>query len=90
MAFSTTGLNLISGSKAGNSPQMWSYASADAIATVNNSGYFNTVASLLKVGDLMYVRDSVTPTASLVIVMTNTGTVVNVSDGTSISVTNTD
>jgi hypothetical protein len=91
MAYSVDGLQPIGGqSKAGNAPQMWSYTSADAIATVNTSGYFNDAADLLKVGDLMYVRDSATPTASLVIVLSNTGTVVDVSDGTAISVADAD
>lgn len=91
MAYSETGLQPIGGqAKAGNAPQMWSYSSADAIATVNTSGYFNSAADLLKVGDLIYVFDSNTPTASLVVVLSNTGTVVDVSDGTSIAVTDAD
>jgi len=91
MAYSSTGLQPIGGQgKAGTAPQMWSYTSADAIAAVNTSGYFNAAADLLKVGDLMYVRDSATPTASLVIVLSNASGVVDVSDGTAISVANAD
>jgi len=69
---------------------MWSYTSADAIATVNTTGYFNDAADVLKVGDLIYVYDSATPTASLVVVLSNTGTVVDVSDGTALSVADAD
>lgn len=91
MAYSATGLQPIGGqSKAGNAPQMWSYTSTDAIATVNTSGYFNSASDLLKVGDLMYIRDSATPTASLVIVLSNASSVVDVSDGTAISVADSD
>jgi len=91
MAYSATGLTPIGGqSKAGNAPQMWAYTSADAIATVNTSGYFNSASDLLKVGDLMYIRDSATPTASLVIVLSNASGVVDVSDGTAITVADTD
>jgi hypothetical protein len=91
MAYSITGLQPIGGqAKAGNAPQMWSYTSADAIATVNTSGYFNSAADVLKVGDLIYVYDSNTPTASLVVVLSNTGTVVDVSDGTALSVADAD
>ena len=91
MAYSQTGLTPIGGqSKAGNAPQMWAYTSADAIATVNTSGYFNSASDLLKVGDLMYIRDSNTPTASLVIVLSNASSVVDVSDGTAISVADAD
>lgn len=90
MAFSATGLALVAGSKAGNAPQIWSYQSADAIADVNTEGYFNAVASLMKVGDLVYVYDTATPTANLVVVLSNTGTVVDVSNGQSIAVTDSD
>lgn len=91
MAYSITGLQPIGGqAKAGNAPQMWSYTSADAIATVNTSGYFNSAADVLKVGDLIYVYDSNTPTASLAVVLSNTGTVVDVSDGTALSVADAD
>jgi hypothetical protein len=91
MAYAVAGLQPIGGqSKAGNAPQMWSYTTEDAIATVNTSGYFNSAADLLKVGDLIYVYDSNTPTASLVVVLSNTGTVVDVSDGTAIAVTDAD
>ena len=72
MAYAQLGLQPIGGqSKAGNAPQMWSYKSADTIATVNTSGYFNSASDSLKVGDLIYVYDSNTPTASLVVVLSN-------------------
>ena len=91
MAYASSGLTPIGGqSKAGNAPQMWAYKSADAIATVNTSGYFNSASDLLKVGDLMYIHDSNTPTASLVIVLSNASSVVDVSDGTTISVADAD
>jgi hypothetical protein len=91
MAYAVAGLQPIGGqSKAGNSPQIWSYTSADAIATVNTSAYFNDASDLLKVGDLMYIRDSATPTASLVVVLSNASGVVDVSDGTTISVADAD
>jgi len=91
MAYSVTGLQPIGGqSKAGNAPQIWSYTSTDAIATVNTAAYFNDASDLLKVGDLMYIRDSNTPTASLVVVLSNASGVVDVSDGTAISVADAD
>tara|TARA_R100001460_G_scaffold11891_8_gene27604 strand:+ start:279 stop:554 length:276 start_codon:yes stop_codon:yes gene_type:complete len=91
MAFARTGWNPIGGmSKRGSAPQMWTYTSADAIATVNTSGYFNSVSDEVKVGDLIYVHDSNTPTASLVIVLSNASGVVDVSDGTAISVADAD
>ena len=82
MAYAEIGLQPIGGqSKAGNAPQMWSYKSADAIADVNTEGYFNDASDVLKVGDLIYVFDSNTPTANLVVVLSNTSGVVDVSNG---------
>jgi hypothetical protein len=91
MAYNSNGLSAAGGqSKAGNAPQMWTYSSADAIATVNTSGYFNNASTLLKVGDVVYVYDTATPTASWVTVLSNASDVVDVSDGTTIAMTDTD
>ena len=91
MAYAEIGLQPIGGqSKAGNAPQMWSYKSADAIADVNTEGYFNDASDVLKVGDLIYVYDSNTPTANLVVVLSNASGVVDVSNGQSITVADSD
>lgn len=74
----------------GTAPQMFSYTSADAIAAVNSEGYFNEVAKDVAVGDIIFVRDSNTPTMNIVVVLSNTGTVVDVSDGTAITVADAD
>lgn len=88
MAYNIDGLSPAGAqSKAGDAPQMWTYKSADAKATVAASGYFNDVSSVLKVGDLVMIYDTATPAASLHIVLTNTAAgVVDVSAGTDISV----
>ena len=91
MAYAQSGLQPIGGqAKAGNAPQMWSYKSADAIADVNTEGYFNDASDVLKVGDLIYVFDSNTPTANLVVVLSNASGVVDVSNGESITVADSD
>lgn len=91
MAYSSTGLNAAGGqSKAGNAPQIWTYTSADSIATVNTTAYFNDASSLLKVGDIIYVYDSATPTMSIVFVLSNASGVVDVSDGLTVTATDTD
>lgn len=95
MAFSSTGFQPIGGqSKAGNAPQMWSYTTTDAAATVDTSGYFNSVASLLKVGDVIYrvtTSSGAVSTAGLHVVMTiSAAGVVDTSDATALTVTNTD
>lgn len=92
MAFDKTGLNLVAGSKAGNAPQIWTYKSDDLALDIDGSGYFNAVAGLLKVGDLMYIHadaDS-TPTFGLAVVATNTGTVVDITSLTSVGTINSD
>jgi hypothetical protein len=91
MAYSSTCLNSAGGqSKAGNAPQIWTYTSADAIATVNTAAYFNDASSLLKVGDIIFVYDSATPSMNIVYVLSNASGVVDVSDGLAVTATDTD
>jgi hypothetical protein len=93
MAYTKANLQPIGGqSKAGNAPQMWSYTApdADAIAAINTSGYFNDASDVLKVGDLIHVWDSSVPTSTLVTVLSNASGVVDVSDGTALSVADAD
>lgn len=93
MAYTKANLQPIGGQgKAGSVPQMWSYVApdADALADINTSGYFNDASKLLKVGDLIYIWDSSVPTATLAPVLSNASGVVDISDGTAISVTDSD
>jgi hypothetical protein len=91
MAFSRTGINPIGGqSKKGTAPQMWTYTSADSIATVNTAGYFNDMTNELSVGDVIFVHDSNTPTMSIVMVASNASSVVDVTDGTTVAMTDSD
>tara|TARA_R110002020_G_scaffold180877_1_gene375627 strand:- start:994 stop:1260 length:267 start_codon:yes stop_codon:yes gene_type:complete len=83
MAYSNDGLFQIG--PAGSSPRLWMYSSANAIADVNSEGYFNGAADLLSVRDVIIVADTNAPTTNLVNVLSNTGTVVDVSDGTAIA-----
>lgn len=76
-------------------PQFWSYRTQDATADVDTSGYFNEVAALLEVGDVIYRvsvnASGVVQTAGQHVVMTKTAAgVVNVADTTALTVTNTD
>ena len=90
MAFSSSGWNVIGAAKKGNAPSMYTYTSADAIATVNTAGYFNDLSDTLAVGDVIFVHDSATPTMSIVVVLSNAAGVVDVSDGTTVSVADAD
>jgi len=87
MAFASSGLTRIGGDSNGS---LWMYTSADAIATVNTEGYFNSAANMLNVRDLIIVRDTNVPTSNFCTVLSNTGTVVDVSDGTAVAETDGD
>ena len=91
MAFSRSGWNPIGWqSKKGNALAVWGYSSADAIATVNTSGYFNSVSDEVSVRDLIIVTDTNTPTTNFVTVLSNASGVVDVSDGTAVAETDGD
>jgi hypothetical protein len=93
MAFSTTGFNPIGGqSKAGTAPAIYTYASTDAQSVIRASGYFNTIAAILKVGDIIFCYSATggTPVMSTAYVNSNTGTVVDITDGVVVTATDTD
>jgi hypothetical protein len=81
MAYAASGLTRLAGASNGN---LWWYSTTDAIATVNTAGYFNDAANMLAVRDVIIVSDTNVPTTSFVNVLSNTGSVVDVSDGTAI------
>ena len=92
MAFSATGWATIGASKRGNAPSIYSYSTTDAIADINTSGYFNSLANSLSVGDLIYCFSSTggTPAAHLVWVISNSSGVVDVTNGQVITATDSD
>lgn len=73
-----------------NGVRIHTYSSADAIATVNTSGYFNSLSDVLNVRDVILVVDTATPTSNWVTVLSNASGVVDVSDGTAIAETDGD
>lgn len=90
MAFSSTGFVTVCAAKSGNAPSMYLYKTSDTQATVNTSGYFNTLASTLVVGDIIFVYDTTTPSLVLTYVNGNSSGVVDIADGTTVSATDTD
>jgi hypothetical protein len=93
MAFDSVGFSSVGGqSKAGNAPAIYTYASADAQSVIRAAGYFNAVASILKVGDIVFCYSATggTPVMSTAYVNSNTGTVVDITDGVVITATDTD
>tara|TARA_R110000765_G_scaffold65438_1_gene126948 strand:- start:140 stop:415 length:276 start_codon:yes stop_codon:yes gene_type:complete len=91
MAFLIADLSLY-GQDGTDAPKQFMYTSADTAATINTSGYFDDVADRVRVNDLITVVSSTggTPVHSTVIVNSNTGGVVDVSDGLVITATDTD
>jgi len=87
MAYSSSGLHRIGGASGVN---LWIYQTTDAIATVNSAGYFNDSANMVNVRDLIIVMDTNTPTTNFCTVLSNTGSVVDVSDGTAVAETDGD
>ena len=88
MAFALSGLYQVG--PAGSGPRMWMYSTEDPIATVNTAGYFNNASDLLSVRDVIWVLDTNVPTTNICSVLTNASGVVDISDGTAISETDTD
>ncbi len=87
----------------GDGNERYAYVTADTIADVNTAGYFNDAINTLKPGDLIDVvqksalngpteapYDQTVTAASIMIVLTNDGTNVDVSDGLVIPVTDSD
>lgn len=74
-------------------PAVWSYATADAVNTVSASGYFNDVSNQVGVGDLIYAACGAgsggTLAPRLFVVVSNAAGVVDVADGTAVTVTDT-
>ena len=87
MAYSASGLHRIGGASGVN---LWIYQTTDAIATVNSAGYSNSSANMLNVRDLIIVMDTNVPTTNFCTVLSNTGSVVDVSDGTAVAETDGD
>tara|TARA_R100001086_G_C11843161_1_gene259553 strand:+ start:161 stop:439 length:279 start_codon:yes stop_codon:yes gene_type:complete len=92
MAFSSTTFATIGASKKGNAPSIYSYATTDAIADINTEGYFNSLSDTLAIGDLIYIVSSTggTRVSTLAQVLSNTGGVVDIADGTTLAATDGD
>jgi hypothetical protein len=75
-----------------DTPDLFIYSSPDALSVIRAAGYFNDRSVNLKVNDWLMVTSSTggTPVSSLHIVNSNTGGVVDVTDGLVITSTDTD
>jgi hypothetical protein len=93
MAFSSTGFNTVGGqAKSGNAPSIYTYASTDAQSVIRASGYFNALSSILQVGDIIFCYSATggTPVMSTAYVNSNASGVVDITDGVTITATDTD
>lgn len=90
MAFSSTGWVTVCAAKSGNAPSMYMYKTSDTQATVNSADYFLSLKDTLKVGDIIFVYDTTTPSLVLTYVNSVTSTSVDIADGTTVSATDTD
>lgn len=80
-------------------PALWMYGTVDGNTTVRGLGYFNDAKDYLRPGDLIFcitystaAFETTTATvngAQMMVVLTNDGTNVDLSNGLSISLTNT-
>jgi len=87
MAYSASGLTRMA---SGGGHSIWFYDSTEAITAVRVSGYFNNAASMLNVGDVIFVLDSDAPAMSISVVLSNDGSTVDIADGTALTMTDTD
>ena len=79
MAFNKHTLGVLSYA---NGFTLWHYRTNDLVAEVDNAGYFNEAASMLRVGDFMFLHTGInsTPTFGLVVVTENENGAVDVSN----------
>tara|TARA_B000000557_G_scaffold140039_1_gene113464 strand:+ start:261 stop:524 length:264 start_codon:yes stop_codon:yes gene_type:complete len=87
MAYSASGLTNMA---TGGGHNLWFYTSTDALTAVRVSGYFNDASDMMNVGDVVFVYDSDAPTMGISVVLSNTGGVVDIADGTALTVSDSD
>lgn len=75
-------------------PTAFTYLTGDTKADINTAGYFNAAASILPVGTLIFAVTGAlsggTLASGVYLVNANSGTVVDVTDGLDVTMTDTD
>ena len=89
MAFNAKNLSALSYA---NGFTLWHYRTTDAAATVDTAGYFNKAANMMRAGDFVFTNASTsgTPENGVLIVLSNAGGVVDVSNISSFGLLNSD
>ena len=74
-------------------PSVYSYITADAHGTVTAADYFLDLINVLSVGDVIFIVTGAgsggTPVVTIAYVVSNNGTVIDVSDGNTVDGTDT-
>jgi outer membrane protein assembly factor BamB len=89
MAYSSKNLSALAYA---NGFTLWHYKTPDPALQVDNTGYFNGAATMLRPGDFIMANTNTggTVQSGVFIVRTNTGTVVDVSNLADLGALNTD
>jgi hypothetical protein len=89
MAYSSRNLSVLAYA---NGFTFWHYRTADAAATVDNSGYFNATADAMRVGDMILLNAGVggTPANGILVVAAKAGGVIDTSNMTALGDSNSD
>jgi hypothetical protein len=89
MAYNSKNLSVLAYA---NGFTLWHYGTTDTAVDVDTTGYFNSAADMLRVGDMIIgnVDTAATPQAGIFVVRSNTAGVVNVSDLTTFGAVDTD
>lgn len=89
MAYKSSDLSVIAYA---NGFTLWHYATADAAAVVDTSGYFDDAADMLRVGDMILANTGTggALVSGILHVSSNTGGVVDVDDLTQVGSADTD
>jgi|TARA_B100000513_G_scaffold140765_1_gene64213 hypothetical protein len=91
MAFTRSSLARI-GTANSDAGAVWIYKSADAIGTVRAANYFLGAVDEIKLNDILFLVTSTggTPAVTISYCNSNTGTAIDITDGTTISATDSD
>ncbi len=89
MAYDPKNLSVLSYA---NGFTLWHYRTTDQPADVDNAGYFNEAANMLRVGDFIFVNAGIgaAPSHGVLVVVSNAGGTVDVSNLTAFGSVNSD
>jgi hypothetical protein len=99
MAFDKEGLNVVSASKSGKAPKVFTYKTSDPLTTVDGAGYFDNgsttntgMRNVMSVGDLVYAYGNADDTAEfgLMIVTANASGIIDATNATALGGTDSD